>query len=128
VLVTNVGTGSEMEGAIICGLDVVGLEMSGVMYSCAANRLANVMQAQAYRRDLAKLEATQPEDYVAAARLTLPDVVLTSPDKRQRAHLQKNSMPSILILYHGILGLDWPLTTKSLAQRVMETALKLYIQ
>jgi hypothetical protein len=115
-----------MEGAIICGLNVVGVDVSHKMYLCAANRrLANVMQAQAFRRDLALLKPVDVEDYVKAAHLTLPAVVLTSPEKRQRALLQKNNMRGLHIMYHTVLGLPW--SAKGLRQRLLETGLKLHI-
>jgi hypothetical protein len=136
VLITNVGTGTEMEGAIICGLDVVGFDLSSIMYSCAATRLANVMQAQAYRLQLSQHNAQKPEDYLAAAQLTLPGAVLASPDKRQRALLQKNTMGGLHILYHTILGLPWPTKVyngkmKTAAgftgRNIIQTGLKMYI-
>jgi hypothetical protein len=136
VLVTNVGTGTEMEGAIICGLDVVGFDMSSIMYSCAATRLANVMQAQAYRLKLSKHIAQKPEDYLPAAQVTLPGVVLASPDKRQRALLQKNTMGGLHILYHTMLGLPWPTklfkgrtvpAAGFIGRNIIETGLKIYI-
>ena len=128
MVVSNAGTGSEMEGAIICGLNVVGIEMSQVMYSNAARRLANVMQAQAFRLELARLEPEVPEDYVKRARLTLPAVILTSPEKRQRTHLQKSSMDGLDLLYHTVLNLPWPQPNKSTpAKNMMEAGLKIHI-
>lgn len=136
VLITNAGTGTEMEGAIICGLDVVGFDLSSIMYSCAATRLANVMQAQAYRLQLAKHTAQKPEDLLDAAQLTLPGVVLTSPDKRQRALLEKNKMGGLHVLYHTVLGIPWPTkvingktvpAAGNIGRNIIETGLKIYI-
>jgi hypothetical protein len=64
-------------------------------------------------------------------------VVLTSPDKRQRALLEKNTMGGLHILYQAVLGLPWPTKVDSkgrtvpaagnIGRNIIETGLKIYI-
>jgi trans-aconitate methyltransferase len=126
VLVTNAGSGTEMEAATICGLNVVGVDSSHAMFSCAAKRLQRVQEAQKARLTLARLAASKPEDYIQAAIINLPTSHLTSPEKRRRAVFQE-SMPGLDVLYHGVMGVQWHKEIKSRRMSLLTASLKVYI-
>lgn len=119
------GTGTEMITAINYGFNVLGVDSAKGMFKASAERLQKAVEVQKNRLALATLQVNEPEDYIKAAPLKLPDLQLTSPEKRRRVVFQKSNLSGLDTLYFGVLGIELPPGTKKPV--LLETALKLDI-
>jgi tRNA G10 N-methylase Trm11 len=130
VLVTNAGTGTELMGAVLSGLNCIGVDSSRTMIHTAKKRLQSLVEAQENRLQLARKARENPDlvQLISAAVVQLPVTTLASPDKRRITALARDNLSSQLQLYHALVNCPW---TKRKPRKgvayILRAGLKLHI-
>lgn len=118
-------------GAVLSGLNCIGVDSSRTMIHTAKRRLQNLVAAQEYRLQLAHAarQNLDPTQLVSATVLQLPTTTLASPEKRRITALTRDNLSPQLQLYHAVANCPWSKQRKPRrgAAYILRAGLKLHV-